>query len=145
GHALRPVATDVSGDLTATRGVADVDSVLQVQGFDQRREIVGVGVKIVAVPRLTRAAVTAAVVRDAAVAARDQEEHLVFKRLRAQWPAVAEHDWLTGSPVIVVELRPVLRRERAHPFPPFRCRKLRSLARGAGGELTRARTGRGRK
>ena len=73
GHAFRAVATDIAGDFAAAGGVADVDRVLQVERFDQRREVVGVGVHVVAVPGLARSAVAAAVVGDAAVAARRPE------------------------------------------------------------------------
>ena len=84
GHALGAVAADVAGDFAAAGGVADVDRVLQVERFDERREVVGVGVHVVAVPGLARAAVAAAVVGDAAVAAGGQKEHLVFEGVRAR-------------------------------------------------------------
>ena len=114
GHALRAVAADVAGDFAAAGRVADVDGVLQVERFDELREVVGVGVHVVAVPGLARAAVAAAVVGDAAVAARGQEEHLVFEGVGAERPAVAEDDGLSGAPVVVVDLRAVLGRDRAH-------------------------------
>ena len=98
GHALRAVAADVAGDFAAAGGVADVDRVLQIERFDQRREVVGVGVHFVAVPRLARPAVAAAIMRDAAIAARGQKEHLVFPGVRAQRPAVAEDHGLSRCP-----------------------------------------------
>ena len=113
-HALRAVAADVARHLAAAGRVADVDGVLQIERFDQRREIVGVGVHVVAVPGLARAAVAAAVVGDAAVAVRRQEEHLVLPGVGAQRPAVAEDDGLPGAPVLVVDLRAVFRGDRAH-------------------------------
>src|SRR5262249_50064810 len=92
---------------------------LQVERLDERRKVVGIRVQVVAIPGLARAAVATPIVRDAAVAARGEEEHLVFERLCAERPAVAEDDRLTGSPVVVVEPSSVLRRDRAHPdsFP----------------------------
>ena len=98
------MAADVAGDFAAAGGVADVDRVLQVERFDERREVVGVGVHVVAVPGLARAAVAAAVMGDAAVAAGGQEEHLVLQGVRAERPAVAEDDGLSAAPVLVVEL-----------------------------------------
>ena len=98
GDALRAVAADVAGDFAAAGGVADVDRVLQVERLDQRREVVGVGVHVVAVPRLAGAAMAAAVVRDAAVAACGQEDHLVFPGVGAQRPAVAEDHGLSRCP-----------------------------------------------
>ena len=104
GDTLRAVAADVAGDFAAAGGVADVDRVLQVERFDQRREVVGVGVHVVAVPGLARPAMAAAVMRDAAVAARGQKHHLVFPGVGAQRPAVAEDDGLSRAPVLVVEI-----------------------------------------
>ena len=49
---------------------------------------------------------TAAIVRDAAIAVRRQKEHLVFDGIRAERPAVTENDWLPLAPVIVIDLRP---------------------------------------
>ena len=86
----------------------------QIERLDQRREVVGVGVHVVAVPGLARAAVAAAVVGDAAVAAGGQEQHLVFPGVGAERPAVAEDDRLPGAPVLVVDLRAVFRFDEWH-------------------------------
>ena len=98
------MAADVAGDFAAARGVADVDRIPQVERFDERRQVVGVGVHVVAVPGLARTAMAAAVMGDAAVAAGGQKHHLVFPGVRAQRPAVAEDDGLSAAPVLVVEL-----------------------------------------
>src|SRR5271154_5455857 len=71
---------------------------------------------------------TSPVVGDAAVAAGGQKEHLVLKRVRAQRPAVAEDHRLPCPPVVIVDLRPVLRRNRAHRFS----RKLVKLGKQTG-------------
>src|SRR5207253_101720 len=80
----------------------------------QRREVIGIGVHIVAMPGLARAAMAAAVMGDTAVAAGGQKEHLVLKGVCAQWPAVAEDDGLSTAPVLVVDLRAVLGSDRGH-------------------------------
>src|SRR5262249_8598586 len=64
------------------------------------------------------AAVTAPVVRDDSIAVRAEKEHLVVPGIAAQRPAVAEDDGLAFAPVLVVDLRPVLGRDRAHRGPP---------------------------
>jgi len=46
------VSADVAGDFAAAGGVADMDRVLQVERLDERGEVVGVGVHVVARPRL---------------------------------------------------------------------------------------------
>src|SRR5262249_21918641 len=95
------------------RGVADVDGLPDVEVLHQRREVVGVGVEVVALPGLAGAAVPAAVGRDAAVALRGQEEHLVLGGGGAEGAAVAEHQRPARAPVLVVERRPVFGREGA--------------------------------
>ena len=115
------MAADIAGDFAAAGRVADVDRVLQVERFDERREIVGVGVHVVAVPGLARAAVAAAVMGDAAIAAGGQEEHLVLEGVRAQRPAVAEDDGLSAAPVLVIDLRAVFGRDRGHWINSFLC------------------------
>ena len=108
------MAADIAGDFAAAGGVADVDRILEVELLDQLREIVGVGVHVVAVPRLARTAVAAAVMGDAAISVRRQEEHLVFEGIRGKRPTVAEDHRLPGAPVLVVNLRAVFGRERTH-------------------------------
>src|SRR5262249_2491393 len=80
----------------------------EVERLDELGEVVGVGVEIVALPGLTRAAMAAAVMGDAPVAMRDQKKHLVFKGVRAQRPTMAEDDGLPRAPVFVVNLGAVL-------------------------------------
>ncbi len=89
------MSADIAGDFATARRVADVDCFLQVELFDQRLEVVRVGIHIVALPGLARPAMPAAVVSNAAVTARSQEEHLVFEGIRAQRPPVAENNRLT--------------------------------------------------
>src|SRR5262249_2819243 len=57
-------------------------------------------------------------VGDAAVAARGQKEHLVFPGVRGERPAVTEDHRLPTAPVLVVDLRAVLRGDRAHRCSP---------------------------
>ncbi len=77
--ALGAVAADVAGDFAAAGGVADVNGVVQIERFGERREIIGVGVHLVAFPGLIGAAMAAAIVGDAAETAVGQENHLVFE------------------------------------------------------------------
>jgi hypothetical protein len=59
-----------------------MDSILQLELLDEFREIVGIGVEIVAVPRLARAAMAAAIMSDAAIAVGDEEETSDLQRRR---------------------------------------------------------------
>src|SRR5438094_7059762 len=98
--------------------MAHMNRVLQIECFSRLSEIVGVGVHIVAVPWLTRASVTASVVRDATIPVRSQEEHLIFESIRRERPAVAKDNRLASAPVLVIDLRPVLSSNRRHTEPP---------------------------
>src|SRR6202011_808066 len=108
------MAADVSRNLAAAGGMADMDGILQIESLDQRREIVSVGVHIVPVPGLTRAAVTATIVGDASISARRQKEHLVLERVGRERPAMAEHYRLSTTPVVVVNVCTVFGRDGAH-------------------------------
>ncbi len=66
------MSADVTGDFAATCGMADMNRVLQVECLDQRCEIISISVQVIAIPRLTRSTMAAAIVRDAAVAARSR-------------------------------------------------------------------------
>src|SRR5262249_16375887 len=103
GHALGAVTANVASYFAATGGVADVNGVFQVEFLDELRQVGGIGVHVIAFPRLAGAPVTAAVVGDAAVAAFGQEEHLVFPCVGAQRPSVAEDHGLSLAPVFVID------------------------------------------
>src|SRR5437899_2704994 len=98
---------DVAGDFPATGRMAHVDGVRQIERLDERRQIVRVGVHLVAIPRLTRSAVAAPIVCDASVAARREKDHLVFPGVSAERPPMAEDDGLSAAPVLVIDLRAV--------------------------------------
>src|SRR5690606_7101794 len=124
-----PVAPDVAHHLASTRRVADEHDIVQVELLDERGEVIGECVHVVAVPRLVGAAVAAPVVGDASVAAGCEEEHLFVPGIRVQRPAVAEDHRLAGAPILVVDVCAILRTYRAHrvalPFrwwaPPVGC------------------------
>jgi hypothetical protein len=67
GHTFRALPADVTSHFATTGGVSDMDRILQVEHFDKCREIVGVGIQVVAVPGLARSAMAAAVMCDTAV------------------------------------------------------------------------------
>src|SRR5215470_13836159 len=96
------MTADIAGDFTAASRVAHMDRVLQIERFSKLRQIVGVGVHVVAAPWLARSAMAAAVMGNAAVSARCQEKHLIFPGVCAERPAVAEHDGLSSAPIFVV-------------------------------------------
>ena len=108
GDPLRTVASDVACDFTAAGRVPDMDGVAKVQCFNEGRQIIGVGVHFVAVPRLTRPPMPATVVSNAPVPARRQKHHLVIPRVCRERPPVAKDDGLARAPVLEVNLCAVL-------------------------------------
>jgi hypothetical protein len=73
---FRAVTTDVAGDFTTASGEADQSRTFESERLDQGREIIGVGIHVVASPRLARAAMATTVMGNAAIAVGRQEEHL---------------------------------------------------------------------
>jgi len=124
GNTFGAMAPNVTGDFSAARGMADQDSAVQVEGFDEIRKIIGIGVHVVAVRRLARAPMATAIVGDTAIAVGRQEDHLTFPGIGVERPAVTEHDRLPCSPILVVNLRAVLGGDCAHVW----CSILLSLA-----------------
>ncbi len=68
------MASDVAGHLPAAGGMADQDRVFQIERFDEFREIVGVGIHVVAVPGLAGSPVAATVMGDGTIAIGGHEE-----------------------------------------------------------------------
>ena len=113
-HPALAVARQIVRDLAAAGGMADVNGVLQIEMRRDRREIVGIVIHVVAVGHLAGAAVAAAVMRDDAIAVIEEEQHLRIPIVGRQRPAVAEHDGLAPTPVLVKDLDAVLGCDRAH-------------------------------
>jgi hypothetical protein len=58
-----------------------------------------------------------AIVSDTAVAVSGHEDHLVFPRVRAEWPTMTEVDRLSRAPVLVVDFGVVA--DRRHVMLSF--------------------------
>ncbi len=91
---------DVARHLTGAGRVADVNGIVEIEFLDKSREIVGIGVDVIAGPWLAGSPVTASIVRNAPVPPIGEEHHLVFPRVAIQWRAVAEDDRLASPPVL---------------------------------------------
>jgi hypothetical protein len=90
--ATRSGTSLVTRDLTAASRVADQHGILQTRFFDQFRQIVGVLIHVVAIPRLVGTSMPATVMSDDAIAVGGEEQHLRFPRVRAEGSAMAEDD-----------------------------------------------------
>jgi hypothetical protein len=71
------MARQIAGDFAAAGGMTDERHVAQVELLDQRGQIVGEGVVVIASPRPVGPAMPAPVERDAAQARRDERGQLV--------------------------------------------------------------------
>ena len=110
------VASNVTGRFSATRGVADMDGVSQVEMLHHCRCVGRVVVHVMSLADLRGTAVAATVVGDDAEPVHQKEQHLRVPVIRTQWPAVMEDDRLAvfRPPVLVVDFCAVLGRDRAH-------------------------------
>src|SRR5882757_4774096 len=113
------MTADVASDFAAASGMPNMNGVLEIQFLDEFCEIVGVRVHVVAVPRLARTSVAAAVMSDASIPTGGEIEHLVFERIGGKRPAVAEDHRLPGAPVLVVDVCAVFGRNPAHGVLPL--------------------------
>src|SRR5581483_6977176 len=85
-----------------------VNRVMDIELMYDRVEVVGIRVHIVAVEGLRRAPMAAAIVRDAPIATRRQEVHLIFPGVGVERPAMAEDYGLSLAPIFDVNVRPVV-------------------------------------
>jgi hypothetical protein len=99
--------------------MTDVNRVPQIEMPGQRGKVVGIVVHVVAVTGLGGSPMTAPVVGDDAIAMLEKEQHLRIPVIGRQRPAMAEHDRLTGSPVLVEDFRAVRNCDDAHLIPPI--------------------------
>jgi hypothetical protein len=60
-----------------------------------------------------------AIVSDTAVAVSGQADHLVFPRVRAEWPTMTEDDGLSRAPVLVIDFVVVAGIDRRHVMLSF--------------------------
>src|SRR5712691_6210001 len=70
-------------------------------------------------------AMSAPVVGYDAIAVLEEEQHLRVPIIGRQRPAVAKHDGLTFAPVLVVDLRPIFRRNCRHVMFSFALASLK--------------------
>ena len=113
------MSAQIAGHLAASGGVPHHDGVLEIQRFEESREIVRVRVHLIAVPGLAGPPVATPVVRNDAIAALPEEEHLPVPVVRRQRPSMRKNDRLPFAPILVENLRPVLRCYRRHLLSSF--------------------------
>src|SRR5262249_340654 len=110
------VLRDVVSRFAAAGGVANMNSVSQIEMLDHGGDVGGVVLHVVAVAHLCRATMAAPVMRDDAVALAGEVGHLRIPIVAAQRPPMVENDRLgaPGAPVLVKDFRAVLGSDGAH-------------------------------
>src|SRR5213078_3072901 len=76
-------------------------------------------IHVMAAARLGRAAMAPPVMGDHTEALAEKEEHLSVPIVRRERPAMAEHDGLTRTPVLVENIGAVPGGDRGHVLDPF--------------------------
>src|SRR5690606_15651995 len=99
---------------TATRGMADMDGVAQVEVLDDSGRVRRVMIHVVAAAHLGGPAVAAPIMGDDTIPPLHEIEHLRVPVVGAQRPAVMEHDGLSRAPVLIEYLDAVPGDDRAH-------------------------------
>src|SRR5262245_98705 len=95
---------EIMHHLAATGRMADVNRILQVEMICDGLQIVGIMVHVVAAAGLSRATMSAPISRNDAIAFAEEKEHLRVPIIRAEWPAVTEHNRLPAAPVLVIDV-----------------------------------------
>src|ERR1700722_11263044 len=134
GDALAPMPGDVAYRLAARHRMGDEGEAGQIEVFDERRDVVGERVEVVAAGGLIGAAVTAPVEADAAEAFVREGGRLVVPHSAIAAEAAQEQDRAAFSPLAPEESSAVFRRDEGHGICPL----LKTVWGGAG--LTRERT-----
>ncbi len=100
-----------------------MDSILQIESFDDGKGVGGVVVHIVTVGNLGGTAMTTAVMGDDAKTLGNEEQHLRIPVIGAERPAMVEHDRLSvlRAPVLVEDFGSVCRLNKAHDRFSFGC------------------------
>src|SRR3984885_14694439 len=119
--------SQITRHLTATRGMADVNGVLQIKMRGQGCKVVCVVIHVMAVARLAGSAVAAPVMCYDAIAVTEEEQHLVVPIIGRQRPTMAEYDGLTFAPVLVEDLNAVSGFDCAHVTPSSAQNRLLSI------------------
>ena len=96
-----------------------MDSVLEIKRFDEFSNVSGVGVHVVAVHCLSGTTVPAAIMSDYPETALQKKHHLGIPVVSGQWPTMMKKKRLTTTPIFVVNLRPIFRRNYSHVMFSF--------------------------
>src|SRR6266487_7426 len=98
------MTAEITHHLTAARRMADVNRILQVEMIGDGLQIVGVVVHVVSAAGLSRATMSAPIIRNDAETFAGEKKHLCVPIIRRERPAVTEHNRLPAAPVFIVDV-----------------------------------------
>src|SRR6266478_3141878 len=113
-YSLGSVPPDVAHDLTAPCGMADQSYVFQIQLVEQRSQVIGIRIHVVAIPRLARTSMAAAVVGNNAIAVLSEEQHLCIPGVCVQRPSMRKNDRRPCAPIFVENRGSIFGFDRIH-------------------------------
>src|SRR6266487_4954433 len=98
------MTAEITHHLTAARRMADVNRILQVEMIGDGLQIVGVVVHVVSAAGLSRAAMSAPIIRNDAETFAEEKKHLRVPIIRRERPAMTEHNGLPAAPVFIIDV-----------------------------------------
>jgi hypothetical protein len=110
--------SEIAHGLAARHRVANEREVRKIEVIDERGDIIGESVEVVAAGRLIGAAMAAAVEADAAASLVGERRHLVVPHAAAAAEAAQEQDRRAGAKLAPVELGAVVRGDEGHGRSP---------------------------
>src|SRR6476620_3286226 len=98
------MTAEITYHLAATRRMAYVNRILQVEMIGDGFQIIGIVVHVVAAAGLSRATMSAPITCDDAETFAEEKKHLRVPIIRRERPAVTEHNRLPAAPVFIIDV-----------------------------------------
>src|SRR5436309_6453472 len=95
---------EIMHHLAAAGRMADVNRVLEIEMIGDGLQIIGIMVHVVSAAGLSRATMSAPIIRNDAETFAEEKKHLRVPIIRRERPAVTEHDGLSFAPVLIVDV-----------------------------------------
>src|SRR6266481_9642883 len=95
---------EIMHHLAAAGRMPNVNRILQVEMIGDRLQIIGIMVHVMSVAGLSRAAVSASISGNDAIAFAQEKEHLRVPVIRRERPAVTKHNRLPAAPVFIIDV-----------------------------------------
>src|SRR5213592_2988221 len=98
------MTAEIMHHLAAAGRMADVNRILEVEMIGHGLQIVGIVVHVVSAAGLSRATMSTPISCNDAETFAEEKKHLRIPVIGRQWPAVAEDDRLSLTPVFIIDV-----------------------------------------